>query len=125
MRNYALTLAQPSLSTGLIPAMIQSLKTTLLRRKIRKVLLNNGTCPLTGLAGANLRQLLALPISCDIAIEIERIKFLAARDWSAHAASPHGQRDFLELRIASSAWSAMLAMPAREPIPQSCHNPKQ
>jgi hypothetical protein len=80
MRDYALTLAQPSLTTALIPLAVRFFKTTQLRRKIKKVLLNNGTCPATGLAGADLRHLLTLPISCDLALEIERIKFLAARD---------------------------------------------
>ena len=78
MREYAQTLAQPSLSMGLIPQALQSFKTALLRRKIRTALLRDGKCHITGLAGDDLRHLLALPISCDLTMEIERIKFLAA-----------------------------------------------
>ena len=78
MREYALTLAQPTLSTGLIPQALQSFKTALLRRKIRKALLRDGNCPVVGLAEGDLRHLLALPISCDLTMEIERIKFLTA-----------------------------------------------
>jgi hypothetical protein len=79
MRDYALTLSQPSLSTALIPQAFQCFKTILMRRKIRKALLSKGTCPVIGLAGADLRHLLALPMSCNLEIEIERIKFLSAR----------------------------------------------
>jgi hypothetical protein len=80
MREYALTLAQPSLNTALIPLAVQCFKTAMLRRNIKIVLRRNGTCPATGLAGAELRQLLKLPLSCDIAMEIERIKFLNTLD---------------------------------------------
>ncbi len=86
MRDYALTLAQPTLSEALIPQLLQSLKTTLLRRKIRKALFSTGRCPVTGLADADLRHLLTLPLSCDLGMEIERIKFLAAHDGHGHAA---------------------------------------
>ena len=79
MREYALTLAQPTLSQGLIPQALQCVMTALLRRKIRKVLLGAGICPVTGLAGGQLRHLLSLPLSCDPQLEIERIKFISAK----------------------------------------------
>ncbi len=80
MREYAFTTAQPSLSTALIPMAVQCLKTALMRRKIRKTLLGIGPCPALGLADADLRLLLEMPKWCDLSMEIERIKFLAARD---------------------------------------------
>ena len=66
MRDYALTIAQPTLSTALIPMVVQCLKTALLRRKIRNALLGIGPCPALGLADADLRRLMALPKSCDL-----------------------------------------------------------
>ena len=45
MRNYALTLAQPTLSEAIIPQALQCLKTARLQRKIRKALLGTGKCP--------------------------------------------------------------------------------
>lgn len=85
MRDYALKLAQPSLSTALIPLALQCLKTALMRRKIRKALLCDDACPAFGLVGADLRHLLALPMSRDLTMEIERIKFLADRNLRHHA----------------------------------------
>lgn len=79
MREYALTLAQPSLSTAIFPMFVQCLKTARVRRAIRKTLAGGGICPATGLAGADLQRLLALPLSCDLTAEIERIKFFKAR----------------------------------------------
>lgn len=90
MRDYALTLAQPNLSTALIPRVIQCFKTALLRQKIRKALLRCGACHATGLAGADLHHLLALPISSDLSMEIERIKFLAAHHQSVRP--PNAER---------------------------------
>ncbi len=84
MREYTLTLAQPTLSEAIIPLALQCLKTAHLRRKIRKALLSTGECPIIGLANADLRHLLALPLSCDLTMEIERIKFLAAHDGHGH-----------------------------------------
>jgi hypothetical protein len=80
MREYALILAQPTLSTALVPLALQCFKTALMRRKIRNALLRDGSLPAIGLADADLRRLLALPLSCDLAMAIERIKFLRTRD---------------------------------------------
>lgn len=84
MRDYAFTLAQPTLSEAIIPRALQCLKTAHLRRNIRKALLSTGKCPITDLADADLRHLLALPLSCDLTIEIERLKFLLAHDRHGH-----------------------------------------
>jgi hypothetical protein len=84
MREYALTLAQPSLSTGLIPLALQCFKTAGMRRKFKKALLCHVTRSAIGLGDADLRYLLTLPMSCDVAMEIERIRFLAARDKCMH-----------------------------------------
>ncbi len=87
MREYALTLAQPTLSSALIPLAVQCIKTVWMRRKIRTALLSIGTRPALGLPDADLRRLLMLPISCDLTIEMERIKFLAARHPHDHASA--------------------------------------
>ena len=85
MRDYALTLAQPTLSEAIIPLALQCLKTAHLRRKIKKALLSTGKCPILGLADADLRHLLTLPLSCDLTMEIERLKFLAVHDGHGRA----------------------------------------
>lgn len=79
MRDYSLTLAQPNLNTALIPYMVQCLKSALQRRKMKKMLTTDDHGIFSGLTGAELRILLALPLSCDILMEAERISFLKAR----------------------------------------------
>jgi hypothetical protein len=84
MREYALTQAQPALSTAFIPLAVQCFRTALVRRQIRKALRDGGPCAAFGLTSTDLSRLLALPLSCDLSMEMERLSFLIAHDQSGH-----------------------------------------
>ena len=84
MRDYALTQAQPTLATAFIPLAVQCFKTVLMRRQIRKALRDGGLYPAFGLTCTDLRRLLALPLSCDLSMEMERMSFLVAYDQHGH-----------------------------------------
>jgi hypothetical protein len=80
MRDYALTLSQPSLSIALFPVLSRYITNFRTRKTLKSYLAQRDDELLDfGLTRTDLSKLLALPRSADLALEIERIQFLAAR----------------------------------------------
>jgi hypothetical protein len=83
MRDYALTLAQVNYSTALLPMLHRCLKNYRRRKQLAQYLRwENAALNDAGLSKAMIRKLLALPLSVDFGLELERLQLLASRESS-------------------------------------------